>query len=176
MANLQANYRGSAPAPTLQTPERTPTQAAVGAPRRPQSGRSVPVQLRLAPEELAVVQRAAREWAREYGKPTRRRKPAPDGKPRRRYSAVPRYIRAVVLAAAADPSAAPAGEAAPAEVYPATALRLEVRRVGQLLNQAIRLAHQRRKAGHEPDVVPLEARVEDVARVLHQVLAEVKGR
>ena len=137
----------------------------------------MPIQLRVAPEEYAALHRAAREWAREHVKPTRWRRPAADGKPRRRYSAVPRYIRAVVLTAAADPaSSAPAGEAAPADVFPATALRLEVRRVGQLLNQVLKVAHQQRKAARRPDVAQLEARVEDVARVLHQVLAEVKGR
>ena len=172
---------GSAPPPLPNSAKPRPRPlAAVGAPRRSQAGRTKAVQIRLAPEELAVLNRAAREWARDQPRPRRRRrKPAAGTKDGRRYSAVPKYIRAVVLAAAADtasPSTVPAGDTAPVEAYPATALRLEVRRVGQLLNQALRMGHELRKRDERPDVAQIQGHVEEVGRVLHQVLAEVAGR
>jgi hypothetical protein len=182
VAYLHANNRGGSASPAKLGQTKTKTLAAVGAPRRSQAGRTKAVQIRLAPEELAVLNRAAREWARDQPRPRRRRrKPAAGTKDGRRYSAVPKYIRAVVLAAAADtasPSTVPAGDTAPVEAYPATALRLEVRRVGQLLNQTLRLAHahELRKRDERPDVAQLEGHVEEVGRVLHQVLAEVAGR
>ena len=178
MAYLHANNRGGSASPAKLGQTKTQTLAAVGAPRRSQAGRTKAVQIRLAPEELAVLNRAAREWARDQPRP-RRRKPAAGTKDGRRYSAVPKYIRAVVLAAAADtasPSTVPAGDTAPVEAYPATALRLEVRRVGQLLNQGLRVAHELRKRDERPDVAQLQGHVEEVGRVLHQVLAEVAGR
>ena len=72
-----------------------------------------------------------------------------------------------MLAVAAQ---ATAGAEARAELDAVTAFRHEVRRVGSLLNQAIRHAHTGRGTG------PLIGAIDEVGRTLAEVLEAVKER
>lgn len=139
MQNLQANS---------QAPEGRPCNLEER--RRPR--RSLAVQIRLAPQELATIQRAAARWAA-----ARTAKPAAPS-PRRRYTAVPRYIRAHVLAAVA--AEAPVGEELLAELE---AFRREINRVGSLLNQSLRHAHSGLGTG------PLVGAIETVGQSVAEI-------
>ena len=133
------------------------------------------MQIRLAPQELTLIQRAAARWVADaQNAPRPRATPSAAGtttpsapSPRRRYTPVPRYIRAQMLAVAAQ---ATAGAEARAELDAVTAFRHEVRRVGSLLNQAIRHAHTGRGTG------PLIGAIDEVGRTLGEVLKAVTER
>ena len=150
--NLQANLRVVTDPPSN-----------LGKRRRPR--RSLAVQIRLAPQELEAIQGAAARWAADVTTPPS--KPAASS-PRRRYSAVPRYIRAQVLAAAA--AEAPGGDEGRAELEVFGAFRLEVRRVGRLLNQALAIAHSGRGTGL------LVGAINEVGDTVGEILKAVKAR
>ena len=135
------------------------------------------------------VQAAAARWAADEEKPRPRRrtkaaaKPAVAGEqPRkpRRYTPVPRFLRAVALAVARQGAGATgtaaAGAEGRAELDAVTAFRLEVKRVGSLLNQALRVIHTwggREGGKNRSDLV---VSVEATGRKIAEILEAVKER
>ena len=176
MSNLQANSRGAKQPPdNLGKPPRTPR-------------RTTAVQIRLTESELGIIQRAAVRWAAdsEPARPRRRSKsaaatPAPAGEqPRapRRYTPVPRFLRAVALAVARQGAGATGPAAAGAEgraqLDPVTALRHEVRRIGVLLNQSLKVIRGWRGAPGGEDRAQLVATIELGGRALAEILDRVQ--
>ena len=153
MSNLQANSRA---------PEGGTDNLEAGPRRR----RLRAIQVRLTEGELLTIQEAAARWAAgsQPARPRRRAKsaaspPVAAGEqppPPRRYSAVPRFLRAMALALARQGAAAttaPVGDEARAKLDEMAAFRFEVRAVGVLLNQAMRIAHTWDAAGASPGLV-----------------------
>ena len=117
----------------------------------------------------------AAQWAadEEKARPRRRRKPKKPGSkpaPSRRYTAVPRYVRSVVLGAAAT------GAEARAEANPLTAFRREVKRVGSLLNQALRVIHTWGGREGGKNRAALVSAIEATGRTIARVLENVEAR
>ena len=144
------------------------------------------IQVRLTEGELLTIQEAAARWAAgsQPARPRRRAKsaasPAATGgeqpPPARRYSAVPRFLRAMALALARQGAAAktaPVGDEARAKLDEMAAFRFKVRSVGVLLNQALRIAHTWDAAGASPGLV---AAIEETTITLDTILGVVEER
>lgn len=140
-----------------------------------------------APQELASIKAAAARWAADSqpARPRRRAKaaaaPAADGeepRKRRRYTPVPRFLRAVALAVAGQGAGATgtaaAGAEGRAELDPVTALRHELRRIGVLLNQSLKVVHGWRGAPGGEDRAQLVATIELAGRAIAEILDRVK--
>ena len=147
------------------------------------------MQVRLTEGELELIQRAATRWAAdsEPARPRRRRRsksaaatPAPTAEQPapRRYTAVPRFLRAVALGVAKDGAGATgpaaAGEAGRAALDPAVALRDEIRRLGVQLGRSLKVVSNWRGAPGGEDRAQLVATINLAGRALSEILDRVQ--